>query len=120
MLKKTKLGEMMSLLMNTSEVKVLFDSLSSHSVDVVFGSNEKELSNCAQESNVCFFQLKHEQGAVHAADGFARVTGKPGVVILTTASGVSNGITGMATAYGDSVPLVVIAGQIVEKASLSA
>jgi acetolactate synthase-1/2/3 large subunit len=120
MLKKTKLGEIMSLLMNTFEGRVLFDSLSSHGVEVVFGSNEKELAEYAQESNVRFFQLKHEQGAVHAADGFARVTGKPGVVILTTAAGVSNGITGMATAYGDSVPLVVIAGQIVEKASNSA
>jgi acetolactate synthase-1/2/3 large subunit len=120
MLKKMKLGEMMSLFMNTSEVKVLFDHLSSHSVEIVFGSNEMELSDCAQESVVRFFQLKHEQGAVHAADGYARVTGKPGVVILTSASGVSNGITGMATAYGDSVPLVVIAGPIVKKLSNSA
>jgi acetolactate synthase I/II/III large subunit len=117
MLEKTKLGENMSLVMNTSEVKVLFDTLTAHGVEIVFGSNEKELLDCAVESELRIFQLKHEQGAVHAADGFARVTGKPGVVILTTASGVANGITGMATAYSDSVPLVIIAGPLVEKAS---
>ena len=119
MLKKKKLGERMSLLIKASEVSSLFDSLAANGVEMVFSSNEEELLDCAKHSGLRFFQLKHEQGAVHAADGFARVTGKPGVVLLTTAAGVANGITGMATAYGDSVPLVVIAGPLVDKRSNS-
>lgn len=110
----------MSLLMKESEVKVLFDSLSANGVEIVFGSNEKELLVGVEQTDLRIFQLKHEQGAVHAADGFARVTGKPGVVILNTAAGVANGITGMATAYSDSVPLVVIAGPLVSQSRNSA
>ncbi|WP_256234861.1 biosynthetic-type acetolactate synthase large subunit [Bacillus sp. EB600] len=101
--------------MKTTEVSSLFGSLETNGVEIVFSSNEEELLDCAKHSSLRFFQLKHEQGAVHAADGYARVTGKPGVVILTTAAGVANGITGMTTAYGDSVPLVVIAGPLLDK-----
>ncbi|BES64583.1 biosynthetic-type acetolactate synthase large subunit [Gottschalkiaceae bacterium SANA] len=54
----------------------------------------------------------HEQNAVHAADGYARATGKPGVCIATSGPGASNTITGLATAYMDSVPLVVLTGQV--------
>jgi acetolactate synthase-1/2/3 large subunit len=49
----------------------------------------------------------HEQGATHAADGYARATGKPGVVLVTSGPGATNTVTGIATAYMDSVPLVV-------------
>lgn len=55
---------------------------------------------------------RHEQGAVHMADGFARATGEPGVVIVTSGPGATNTVTGIATAYMDSVPLVVITGQV--------
>jgi acetolactate synthase-1/2/3 large subunit len=55
---------------------------------------------------------RHEQGAVHMADGYARATGKPGVVIVTSGPGATNTVTGIATAYMDSVPLVVITGQV--------
>lgn len=54
----------------------------------------------------------HEQGGVHAADGYARVTGKTGVMIVTSGPGATNAVTGIATAFMDSVPLVVISGQI--------
>lgn len=54
----------------------------------------------------------HEQNAVHAADGYARATGKPGVCIVTSGPGASNTITGLATAFMDSVPLVVLTGQV--------
>lgn len=54
----------------------------------------------------------HEQGAVHAADGYARATGKPGVVIATSGPGATNLVTGIATAYLDSVPLVAITGNV--------
>ena len=55
---------------------------------------------------------RHEQGATHAADGFARVTGEPGVVIVTSGPGAANTVTGIANAYMDSVPLVVFTGQV--------
>ncbi|MDM5326375.1 thiamine pyrophosphate-binding protein [Neobacillus sp. CF12] len=61
--------------------------------------------------NVRYYQMIHEQAAVHAADGYARATGRPGVVLLTSASGITNGVTGIATAFSDSVPLVIIVGQ---------
>ncbi len=56
--------------------------------------------------------VRHEQGAVHAADGFARATGKVGVALVTSGPGVTNAVTGVATAYMDSIPLVLIAGNV--------
>ena len=56
--------------------------------------------------------VRHEQGAMHAADGYARATGKPGVVLVTSGPGATNCITGIATAYMDSIPLVVFTGQV--------
>ncbi len=56
--------------------------------------------------------VRHEQGATHAADGYARATGKPGVVLVTSGPGATNCITGIATAYMDSIPLVVFTGQV--------
>jgi acetolactate synthase-1/2/3 large subunit len=56
--------------------------------------------------------VRHEQGATHAADGYARATGKPGVVLVTSGPGMTNAITGIATAYMDSIPMVVFSGQV--------
>jgi acetolactate synthase-1/2/3 large subunit len=56
--------------------------------------------------------VRHEQAAAHAADGYARATGKPGVVLVTSGPGVTNAVTGIATAYMDSIPMVVISGQV--------
>ena len=56
--------------------------------------------------------VRHEQGATHAADGYARATGKPGVVLVTSGPGATNAITGIATAFMDSIPMVVISGQV--------
>jgi acetolactate synthase-1/2/3 large subunit len=56
--------------------------------------------------------VRHEQGATHAADGYARATGKPGVVIVTSGPGATNTVTGIATAYMDSIPIVVFSGQV--------
>ncbi len=58
---------------------------------------------------------RHEQGAVHAADGYARSTGKPGVVLVTSGPGATNTVTGIATAYMDSIPIVVFTGQVPTK-----
>lgn len=55
---------------------------------------------------------RHEQGAIHAAEGYARITGKPGVVIVTSGPGATNIVTGLADAMIDSLPLVVISGQV--------
>nr|WP_246345683.1 acetolactate synthase 3 large subunit [endosymbiont of Lamellibrachia barhami] len=56
--------------------------------------------------------VRHEQGATHAADGYARSTGKPGVVLVTSGPGATNAVTGIATAYMDSIPMVVLTGQV--------
>jgi acetolactate synthase I/II/III large subunit len=56
--------------------------------------------------------VRHEQAAVHAADGYARVTGKPGVSLVTSGPGATNAVTGIATAYMDSIPMVVLTGQV--------
>ncbi|HJM59231.1 MAG TPA: acetolactate synthase 3 large subunit [SAR86 cluster bacterium] len=64
------------------------------------------------QSKVDHILVRHEQGAVHAADGYARSTGRPGVAVVTSGPGATNAITGLATAYMDSTPIVVISGQV--------
>jgi acetolactate synthase I/II/III large subunit len=103
----------MSLLKEFSDVDMLLNSLRTQGVDCFFGSDDAKFIT-SEYSNVRYYQMKHEQAAVHAADGYARATGRPGVVLLTSASGITNGITGIATSYSDSVPLVVIVGQILD------
>ncbi|MFD0826155.1 biosynthetic-type acetolactate synthase large subunit [Neobacillus sp. M.A.Huq-85] len=93
----------------------LFESLSLLEVDCVFGCDNRGLLPGVDQSNIRYIQLNHEQAAVHAADGFARATGKPGVVLLSSTAGVTNAITGIATAYSDSVPLVIVTGPLVTK-----
>ena len=56
--------------------------------------------------------VRHEQAAVHAADGYARATGEVGVALVTSSPGVTNAVTGIATAYMDSIPMVIITGQV--------
>jgi len=65
-----------------------------------------------QQEDLRHILVRHEQGAVHAADGYARSTGKPGVVLVTSGPGATNAVTGIATAYMDSIPLVVLTGQV--------
>ena len=72
-----------------------------HIYDAIFNQNEMQ-----------HILVRHEQGATHAADGYARATGKPGVVMLTSGPGATNAITGIATAFMDSIPMVVISGQV--------
>ncbi|MCG3170047.1 MAG: Acetolactate synthase isozyme 3 large subunit [Pseudomonadales bacterium] len=64
------------------------------------------------EGNLTHVLVRHEQAATHAADGYARSTGRPGVVLVTSGPGATNAITGIATAYMDSIPMVVISGQV--------
>ncbi len=72
-----------------------------HIYDAIF--NQKELQHIL---------VRHEQGATHAADGYARATGKPGVVLVTSGPGATNAITGIATAFMDSIPMVILSGQV--------
>jgi acetolactate synthase-1/2/3 large subunit len=65
-----------------------------------------------KEPEVTHILVRHEQAATHMADGYARATGKPGVVLVTSGPGATNAITGIATAYMDSIPMVVISGQV--------
>ncbi|MEH6957576.1 biosynthetic-type acetolactate synthase large subunit [Neobacillus drentensis] len=102
----------MTLIKGFSDVEMFIDTLSSLGVNCFFGCDDHEFLLSNENTTVRYVRLQHEQAAVHAADGFARATGRPGVVLLTTASGITNSITGIATAYSDSVPVVIIAGQI--------
>ena len=70
----------------------------------------------ARQSKVRHILVRHEQGALHAADGYARATGRPGVALVTSGPGVTNAVTGIATAYMDSIPMVVITGQVPTRA----
>ncbi len=65
-----------------------------------------------KQEDVKHILVRHEQGAVHAADGYSRASGKPGVVLVTSGPGVTNAVTGIATAYMDSIPMVVFTGQV--------
>ena len=65
-----------------------------------------------KQNDIKHILVRHEQGAAHAADGYARATGKPGVCLVTSGPGATNAITGIATAFMDSVPIVVITGQV--------
>ncbi len=70
------------------------------------------LYDCLYDSSIRHYLTRHEQGAVHAADGFARASGKPGVVFATSGPGATNLVTGIANAYMDSVPVIIITGQV--------
>nr|WP_305072023.1 biosynthetic-type acetolactate synthase large subunit [Paraeggerthella sp. Marseille-Q4926] len=91
-------------------------SLEAEGVDVVFGypggQAIKMYDALYDSQQITHVLSRHEQGAVHEADGYARATGNVGVVIVTSGPGATNTVTGIATAYMDSVPLVVITGQV--------
>ncbi|MFM7294991.1 MAG: thiamine pyrophosphate-binding protein, partial [Burkholderiales bacterium] len=65
-----------------------------------------------KQNNFKHVLVRHEQAAVHAADAYARATGRPGVALVTSGPGVTNAVTGIATAYMDSIPMVIITGQV--------
>jgi len=71
-----------------------------------------DLFDALMDSGITNVLVRHEQGAVHAADGYARVSGEVGVALLTSGPGATNGVTGIATAHMDSIPLVILTGQV--------
>lgn len=101
--------------MKMTGAEAIIESLNKEKVDVVFGypgGAVLTLYDALYQANFNHILTKHEQGAVHAADGYARATGKVGVVIATSGPGATNLVTGIATAYMDSIPLVAITGQV--------
>ena len=102
--------------MELTGAEIFVRSLQDEGVEYIFGYPGGAVLHIydalhAQEK-VKHILTRHEQGATHAADGYARSTGKPGVVIVTSGPGATNAITGIATAYMDSIPLVVFTGQV--------
>ena len=100
----------------TSGGEALIRALSDEKIDIIFGYPGGAALHIYdaiyQQDRVQHILVRHEQAAVHAADGFARATGKTGVALVTSGPGATNAITGIATAYMDSIPLVVISGQV--------
>ncbi|MFT8853656.1 biosynthetic-type acetolactate synthase large subunit [Leuconostoc suionicum] len=95
--------------------QILLDSLEKAGVDSLFGypgGAVIPLYDALYESSINHILVRHEQAASHAAEGYAKATGKPGVVLVTSGPGATNTVTGIADAFCDSVPLVVISGQV--------
>lgn len=94
---------------------MVIEALIKEKVEVVFGypgGAVLPLYDAIYDSNIVHIMPRHEQGGIHAADGYARATGKPGVCIATSGPGATNLVTGIANAHMDSVPLVAITGQV--------
>lgn len=94
-------------------VKSLIDEGVSHLFGYPGGAVLHIYDALYKQTDIEHILVRHEQGATHAADGYARATGKPGVVLVTSGPGVTNAITGIATAYLDSIPMVVFSGQVI-------
>ncbi len=95
--------------------QILFESLKAEKVTDIFGfpgGAVLDLYHEFKNYTIRHFLVRHEQAAVHAADGYARATGNVGVCLVTSGPGATNTVTGIATAYMDSIPLVVFSGQV--------
>ena len=108
----------MSLKKNTTTAETLVNTLLKLGVDSIFGYPGASVlsiyNELAGEKKIKHYLVRHEQAAVHAAEGYARVSGKTGVVLVTSGPGFTNTITGIANAYADSTPLVILAGQVAD------
>ena len=95
---------------------IFFESLRRENVEVVFGyPGGSTLKIYEKLYDIDFLEhilVRHEQGATHMAEGYAKATGKVGVVLVTSGPGATNTVTGIADAYMDSVPIVVFTGQV--------
>lgn len=101
--------------MKMSGAQAIIKALEIEKTEVIFGYPGAAICpfyDCLLESGIKHILTRHEQGAVHAASGYARVTGKTGVCVATSGPGATNLITGIATAYMDSIPIVAITGQV--------
>jgi acetolactate synthase-1/2/3 large subunit len=101
--------------MKMKGTQILLEVLKDEQVDIIFGypgGAVLDIYDQIYRSNMKHILVRHEQGAVHAADGYARATGKVGVCLVTSGPGATNTVTGIATANMDSIPLVVFTGQV--------
>ncbi|MBU1061217.1 MAG: biosynthetic-type acetolactate synthase large subunit, partial [Candidatus Omnitrophica bacterium] len=101
--------------MKMAGAKILIEALKKEGVEVIFGypgGSVLPIFDVLYDSDIKFILTRHEQGAAHAADGYARATGKVGVCVATSGPGATNLVTGLATANMDSVPIVAITGQV--------
>ncbi len=101
--------------MKMSGAKILIESLKKEGVEIIFGypgGQVLPIFDQLYDSSVKLMLVRHEQAAAHAADGYARATGKTGVCLATSGPGATNLVTGIATAYMDSIPMVAITGQV--------
>jgi acetolactate synthase-1/2/3 large subunit len=96
--------------------EIFVHSLQDEGVEIIFGYPGGAVLHIYdalyRQDKIQHILTRHEQGATHAADGYARSTGNPGVVIVTSGPGATNAVTGIATAYMDSIPMVVFTGQV--------
>ncbi len=96
--------------------EIIIECLKAEGVDYVFGYPGGAVLHIYdafyKQDDVKHILVRHEQGATHAADGYARSTGKAGVVLVTSGPGATNAVTGIATAFMDSIPMIVITGQV--------
>jgi acetolactate synthase-1/2/3 large subunit len=95
--------------------QILLEALKREGVEVMFGypgGQVLPIFDSLYDFNIKFILTRHEQGAAHAADGYARATGKVGVCLATSGPGATNLVTGIANAYMDSIPMVAITGQV--------
>ncbi|MBC1457516.1 biosynthetic-type acetolactate synthase large subunit [Listeria newyorkensis] len=98
-----------------SGAELLIDALRAQEVEMIFGypgGAVLPLYDAFYDCDIPHILTRHEQGAVHAAEGYARVTGKAGVVVVTSGPGATNALTGIADAMSDSIPMVVFTGQV--------
>jgi acetolactate synthase-1/2/3 large subunit len=101
--------------MKLTGAQIFFECLKVEGVDVIFGLPGGVLLDLYDEMpkhNIRHILVRHEQGATHMADGYARSTGRVGVCLVTSGPGATNTVTGIATAYMDSIPIVVFTGQV--------
>lgn len=101
--------------MKQSGAQILIKCLEEEKVRAIFGypgGAVLDIYDALYDSSLKHFLVRHEQGAAHAADGYARATGKPGVCLATSGPGATNLVTGLANAYMDSIPMVAFTGQV--------
>ncbi len=101
--------------MKMKGTQILLEMLKLENVDIIFGypgGSVLDIYDQLYQSDIRHILVRHEQGAVHAADGYARASGKVGVCLVTSGPGATNTVTGIATANMDSIPLVVFTGQV--------
>ena len=101
--------------MKMNGAQVLIESLRKEGVEIIFGypgGQVLPIFDKLYDAPIKFILMRHEQAAAHAADGYARATGKTGVCLATSGPGATNLVTGIATAYMDSVPMVALTGQV--------